>query len=302
MKIYLAGRNGLVGSAFCQYYSSLGEDFISTESSEVDLRDYNQVKLFLLQNKPDVVILSAAKHGGIESYRNHPLEYYRDNLLISLNVINGAAENGIKFLINIGASCVYADGLKGPLKENQLFLGAVQKPTEPYGFAKAAGMKLCEYYNLSNGWRYLSILPVNLYGNGIGYHLDTSTVIPAMMKRFHEAVINQKEDVSIWGTGKVKREFLHVTDLVRAVDMIIKSNYSEPYINVGYGKMFSINEIAYMLKQISGFDGTITHDLSKPDGAQRETLDCSNIISLGWQPKVDLFDGLKELYKNYCER
>ncbi len=298
MKIYLAGRNGLLGTAFCRYYRKLGGDFLSTSSAEVDLRDKSQVDAFLRLHRPDVVILSAAKHGGIENYSRFPLEYYRDNLLISTNVINAAAENGVGTLINIGASCVYAENLPGPLREEQLYDGPVQKATEPYGLAKAAGMKLCEYYNRCGSLRYLSLLPVNLYGNGVGYKPDLSSVLPSMMRRFHEAVAEGKSSVSIWGSGNARREFLHAEDLVRAADLVINSHFSEPYINVGSSKMYTINQIAEISAKIAGFSGKITHDLSKPEGAQREMLDCSRLNALGWAPKVDLYDGLSELYRN----
>lgn len=298
MIIYLAGKNGLVGNALCEYYKHLNEQFIATSSAEVDLTNTQQTMDFIEKVKPDVIILSAAKHGGIKSYSENPLEYYRDNVAISTNVINAAAKNGVKTLINIGASCVYAEEIRGPLKEEHLFWGPVQKATEPYGLAKAVGMKLCEYYNTCRGLRYISLLPVNLYGDGIGYQVDTSTVIPAMMSRFHDAVMKNYNHVDLWGSGLVKREFLHVSDFVEAIHTIIKSTFHAPYINIGYGEMHTINDVAEIIREISGYSGEIVHDLSKPEGAQRERLDCSKIYSLGWQPKIKLREGLRNLYCN----
>ena len=282
MKIYLAGKNGLLGSSIRTYY----------KDKDVDLRT----------TQPDVMILSAAKHGGVASYMNSPLEYYRDNLLISLNSINAAAENGVERLINIGASCVYAEGLKGPLTENMLFAGPVQKPTESYGMAKAVGMKLCEYYNSCMGLKYTSVLPPNLYGDGEGYTPDLSSVLPAMMDRFHNTVVNGTDTVTIWGSGRVRREFLHVQDLVKAIDVLIDTDFSEPYVNIGASEMCTINQLAELMKEVTGYRGEIIHDLSKPEGAQREQLDCTKISSLGWKPKIDLRQGLlqryNKIYKN----
>lgn len=292
----------MVGSAICKYYQDQNIELLTTSSAEVDLRDHRQISEYLRQVRPDVMILSAAKHGGVASYMSSPLEYYRDNLLIFMNSINAAAENGIGRLINIGASCVYSEGLKGPLTENMLYSGPVQKATEPYGMAKAAGMKLCEYYNTSMGLRYTSILPPNLYGDGEGYLPDMSSVLPAMMDRFHSAAVSGVDAVTIWGSGSARREFLHINDFVRAIDTMINSDYFEPYINVGAANMYTINELAEFMREISGFRGEIVHDLSKPEGAQREKLDCGKIMSLGWKPEIDLREGLlrryDKLYRN----
>ena len=298
MKIYLAGRNGLVGSAVCKYYRDKDVELISTTSAQVDLRDRSQADKFIRDNRPDVMILSAARHGGIESYRDAPLETYRDNLAISMNALNAAAENGVEKVINIGASCVYSEGLKGPLTEDMLYSGPVQKPTEPYGMAKAAGMKLCEYYNKCRGLRYISVLPPNLYGDGVGYKADMSSVLPGMMDRFHDAAKNNKASVTIWGSGNVRREFLHVDDLVRAIDILINSDLSEPYVNIGGSEMYTIDQLAGIMKDVCGFTGEILHDLTKPEGAQREKLDCGRINSLGWRPEISLYEGLLGMYRN----
>lgn len=296
MKIYLAGKNGLLGSAIRGYYKEKGVELVATASDEVDLRDYGQISGYLREAGPDVMILSAAKHGGVASYMSSPLEYYRDNLLIAVNAINAAAENGVKRLINIGASCVYAEGLKGPLTEDMIFSGPVQKATEPYGMAKAAGMKLCEYYNSQMGLKYTSVLPPNLYGDGIGYSPDLSSVLPSMMERFHRAARDGANSVTIWGSGLARREFLHAHDLARAIDVLIESGFDEPYINVGPAEMCTINQLAELMKEVTGFSGTIEHDMTKPEGAQREKLDCAKIRSLGWKPEIDLRRGLLQCY------
>ncbi len=302
MKIYLAGKNGLVGSALCNYFYDKNVELLTTTSSEVDLRDFRQIDDYLNHARPDVMILSAAKHGGIASYMSSPLEYYRDNLLISVNAINAAAKNGIGRLINIGASCVYSESLKGPLTEDKIYTGPVQKATEPYGLAKAAGMKLCEYYNISKGLRYTSILPCNLYGDGEGYSPNMSSVIPAMMERFHNAIVNAEESVTIWGSGKARREFLHVKDFARAVGVLVDSNFFEPYINVGDLEMYTVNQLADIIKKASGYQGKIKHDLSKPEGAQREKLDCTKVFALGWKPVINLQEGLFQRYRKGYEK
>lgn len=301
MRIYLAGKRGLVGSAFCRYYQDKDVEFIATESAQVDLRDHSQVADFIKSVRPDVMVLSAAKHGGIESYRDEPLETYRDNLAISMNALNAAAENGVKRVINIGASCVYSESMKGPLTEDMLYAGPVQKATEPYGMAKAAGMKLCEYYNKCLGMQYVSVLPPNLYGDGIGYRPDVSSILPGMMERFHEAVEHAGRTVTVWGSGRVRREFLHVSDLVRAIDTLINSDFSEPYINVAGAEMYTVREVAEIMAKVCGFTGEIVQDLSKPEGAQREKLDNSRITALGWQPAFTLYDGLLGMYRNLYE-
>ena len=298
MKIYLAGKRGLLGNAVCRYYQNKDVEFIATASSQVDLRDQKQIDGFIRSSKPDVMILSAARHGGIESYRDMPLETYRDNLAIAANAINAAADNGVERVIYIGASCVYSEGQKGPLTEDMLFAGPVQKATEPYGLAKAAGMKLCEYYNRCWGLKYVSVLPPNLYGDGVGYKVDTSSVLPGMMGRFHEATEQGKKTVTIWGSGNARREFLHVRDLARAVDMLINSDFSEPYINISGPEMYTINEVAGIMAKVCEYTGEIIHDLSKPEGAQREKLDNSKISSLGWQPETGLLEGLQGMYHN----
>lgn len=298
MKIYLAGKRGLLGSALCGYYQGRDVEFIATSSVQVDLRDYSQIERFLRENKPDVMILSAARHGGIESYRDMPLETYRDNLAIGMNALNAAAESGVDQVIYIGASCAYSEGQKGPLTEDMLFTGPVQKATEPYGMAKAAGMKLCEYYNRCRGLRYISVLPPNLYGDGVGYKPDLSSVLPGMMDRFREAVEQGKKTVTIWGSGNARREFLHVHDLARAINMLINSSFSEPYINISGPEMYTINELAGVMARVCGYAGEIVHDLSKPEGAQREKLDCGRINALGWKPEIGLYEGLQGMYRN----
>lgn len=298
MRVYLAGKRGLLGSALCEYYRDKDVEFTATSSAEVDLRDYRQIWQFIRRNRPDVMILSAARHGGIESYRDMALETYRDNLAIAANAINAAADNGIEQVIYIGASCVYPEGQKGPLTEDMLFTGPVQKATESYGMAKAAGMKLCEYYNRCGGLRYISVLPPNLYGGGMGYKVDMSSVLPGMMGRFHEAVEQGKKTVTIWGSGNARREFLHVRDLARAIDTVINSDFSEPYINISGPEMYTINEVAGIMAKVCRYTGEIVHDLSKPEGAQREKLSDEKIGTLGWRPAIGLFAGLQGMYRN----
>ena len=299
-KIYVAGENGLVGSNIIRHLKDTEANIISTNSSTLDLRNRVAVEQFFDQNKPDCVILVAAKHGGIGAYANSPVEYFEDNLQICSNVIRCAYEFGVERLINIGASCVYEEKKGGLLKECDYDNSAVQKSTEPYGLAKLCGIKLCEYYNQEKGTEFVSVLPTNLYGNGIGYTLDESSVLPSMLKRFYHAKQNELKRTVIWGDGKVHREFLHISDFVRAISLLINTDELKYTLyNLGSGEVVSINELATMVADIVGYHGEIVNDLSKPNGANRGVLECSRIHELGWEPKIFLYEGIREMYLNW---
>lgn len=299
-KIYVAGENGLVGSGLVRSLRADGKYVISTNSSALDLRDSAKVREFFRAERPDRVVLVAAKHGGIGAYQNEPFEYLNDNVLIFGNVIRASYEFNVKRLINIGASCVYEGAAGQILREEDYDKSAVQKPTEPYGLAKLYGMKLCEYCNMEKGTSFISVLPTNLYGNGIGYRLDSSSVLPAMIERFHKAKIERAEQTAIWGDGKAHREFLHVRDFVKAISLLLFAD-TLPYTmyNIGSGEQVTVHELARLVAEVVGYRGRIVNDLSKPNGAERGILSCERIRSLGWRPEIPLKEGLTELYANW---
>ena len=302
-KIYIAGENGLVGSQLIRSLKAAGKNIVSTTSDKLDLRDSEKVHNFFNSERPDHVVLVAARHGGIGEYQQNPVEYLDDNVRIFGNVIRTSYEFGVKRLINIGASCVYEGTAGQLLREADYDKSAVQKPTEPYGIAKLYGMKLCEYYNREKGTEFISLLPTNLYGDGLGYHVDESSVLPAMLRRFHIAKLEGKECVKIWGDGKSHREFLHVRDFVEAISVLLLTD-EIPYTmyNIGSGEVLTINELAVMVAQIVGYAGEIFNDLSKPSGADRGILDCSRIRQMGWKPRISLLQGVSELYANLVQQ
>lgn len=299
-KICIAGGHGLVGTALVRRLKNDGYDFSASADKGIDLRDYNKIRAFFEFEKPSCVILVAAKHGGISEYESKPVEYFRDNLLICLNVITAAFDAGIEKLINIGASCVYASDPKGIYKEENYDMQAVQKSTEPYGIAKLTGMKLCEYYNREYGTNYISLLPVNIYGDGNDYKIDYSSVLPAMVQRFYKAKREGLHYVEIWGDGKNTREFLFVDDFIDAVKLVIDiDNLPAHMFNIGGIENITINDLAKMIAEVVGFEGEIRNDLTKPGGSSRGRIEISRIMKLGWKPKTSLKDGITRFYEHY---
>lgn len=302
-KIYVAGERGLVGTNLVRWLKALSLDVISTNSDILDLRNRAATERFFHQARPDSVVLVAARHGGIGAYQEKPVEYLEDNIQIFSNVIHCCYQFNVKRLINLGASCVY-EGVYGSCpKEEDYDKHMVQKPTEPYGIAKLYGMKLCEYYNREKGTEFISLLPTNIYGDGLGYRVDESSVLPAMLRRFHMAKAEGKNSVEIWGDGTSHREFLHVRDFVKAISMLLLAD-EMPYTmyNVGSGEAMTINELANTVAQVVGYTGNILNDLSKPGGADRGVLDCSRIRQSGWKPEVSLRQGVSELYANLVQQ
>lgn len=299
-KICIAGGHGLVGTALVRRLKSDGYDYWASADSGLDLRDYEKTRAFFETRKPDCIILVAAKHGGIEEYNSKPVEYFRDNLLICTSVITAAFDAGVKKLINIGASCVYGSDPSVVYQEEDYDKQAVQINTEPYGLAKLSGMKLCEYYNKEYGTDYISLLPVNMYGDGKGYKIDYSSVLPALVDRFHKAKVDGMDYVEIWGDGKNTREFLYVDDFVDAVEQIVDID-AVPYhmFNIGGYENLSINDLAKTVADVVGYKGEIKNDLSKPSGSSRGTIETSRIAELGWKPKTSMHDGLAMFYDNY---
>ena len=303
-KIYVAGHRGLVGSAIMRKLKKEGyNNLVYRTSSQLDLRRQEKVEEFFKKEKPEYVILAAAKVGGIQANDTYSAEFLYDNLMIESNVIDAAYQNDVKKLLFLGSSCIYPKFADQPMKEEYLLSGKLESTNEGYAVAKITGIKLCEHYNKQYGTNFISAMPTNLYGPNDNFDLETSHVLPALIRKFHEAKVNDEDEVVIWGTGKPKREFLHVDDLADAL-LYLMNNYSgDQFVNVGVGKDISILELAELIKDIVDFEGEIVNDLSKPDGTPRKLLDVSRLNDLGWEAQISLEEGIKDTYewfkKNY---
>ena len=314
-KIYVAGHRGMVGSAIVRQLKAKGYDNIVTRThAELDLTNQAAVKTFFEQEKPDQVYLAAAKVGGIHANNTYPAEFIYQNLMLEANVIHQAFESGVKKLLFLGSSCIYPKLASQPMGEDALLTGLLEPTNEPYAIAKIAGIKLCESYNRqygqSHGIDYRSVMPTNLYGPGDNYHPENSHVIPALIRRFHEAKISNASEVLIWGTGTPKREFLYVDDMAAASVFVmdlakdIYRQHTSPmqsHINVGFGGDITIAELANAVGAAVGYRGRIAFDSSKPDGAPRKWMDSGRLNRLGWQAKVDLGIGLEQAYTDFLK-
>jgi GDP-L-fucose synthase len=312
-KIYVAGHRGMVGSAIVRNLKEQGyKNIIVRTHAELDLTNQAAVKTFFEAEKPDQVYLAAAKVGGIHANNTFPAEFIYQNLMIEVNVIHQAFVSGVKKLLFLGSSCIYPKMADQPMSEDALLTGKLEPTNEPYAIAKIAGIKLCESYNRqygqSHGIDYRSVMPTNLYGPGDNYHPENSHVIPALIRRFHEAKSNNLPEVVIWGTGTPRREFLYVDDMAAASVFVMeldKAIYDtqtilmESHINVGYGGDITINELAYLISQVTDFKGKILFDHSKADGAPRKWMDSEKLNQLGWTPRIDLGEGLKMAYEDF---
>jgi len=300
--IYIAGHRGMVGSAIVRLLESQGyHKLILRTSKELDLRNQLQVTEFYNTEKPEYVIVAAAKVGGIIANNIYRADFLYDNLAIEMNLIHGAYQAGVKKLLFLGSSCIYPKDAPQPLKEEYLLSGFLESTNEPYAISKIAGIKLCESYRDQYGCNFVSAMPANLYGPNDNYDLQNSHVLPALIRKFHQAKIEGQKHVEIWGSGKPQREFLHVDDLAEAC-LFIMNNYNERlFLNVGFGEDLSILELAHLVKQIVGFEGAIILDQEKPDGTFRKLLDSSRLMTLGWKPKIHLKDGIKRTYESYLK-
>jgi GDP-L-fucose synthase len=312
-KIYVAGHRGMVGSAIVRALQSQGQSNLLTRThAELDLTNQGTVQAFFAQEKPDQVYLAAAKVGGIHANNTYPAEFIYQNLMVQANVIDAAFRNGVKKLLFLGSSCIYPRLAEQPMLEDALLTGLLEPTNEPYAIAKIAGIKLCESYNrqygASHGVDYRSVMPTNLYGPGDNYHPENSHVIPALIRRFHEAKVSGAPSVSIWGSGAPRREFLYVDDMAAASVYVMNlaqgtyQQHTQPmlsHINVGFGSDVTIAELAQAVRQTVGYGGTIEFDSSKPDGAPRKWMDSSRLNALGWQAKVRLEEGLLLAYQNF---
>jgi len=296
-KIYIAGHNGMVGSALVRNLKS--KDFnnlIYKSSSDLDLANQNDVDYYFKWEKPEYIFLAAAKVGGIHANNTLRAEFIFSNLQIQMNVIDTAHKYGVKKLQFLGSSCIYPKESPQPIKEDYLLTGKLEPTNQPYAIAKIAGIEICNAYRHQYGCNYISVMPTNLYGPNDNYDLQSSHVLPALLRKFHEAKKNNKPEVTMWGTGKPKREFLHVDDMADACVYLMQHHNSEQIINIGTGEDISIIELARLIKEITGYKGTIKHDYDKPDGTSRKQLDVTLLHSLGWEHKVSLEDGVASVY------
>ncbi len=298
-KFLVCGHRGMVGSAVVRKLRSEGYDNLLLETSkELDLRDQQQVAAYFAANKPDFVFLAAAKVGGIHANNTRRGEFIFDNLMIQNNVIHQSYLHSVQKLVFLGSSCIYPKMATQPIKEEYLLTGPLEHTNEPYAIAKIAGLKMCGAYHSQYGCNFISLMPTNLYGPNDNYDLQNSHVLPALLRKFHEAKVNQSPSVSIWGTGSPQREFLHVDDLADACWHLFK-NYNEPsLVNIGTGEDLSIKDLALMIKEITGFEGQLDFDTSKPDGTPRKLLDVSKLHNLGWKHQIDLKEGIAKVYAN----
>jgi GDP-L-fucose synthase len=301
-KIYVAGHRGMAGSAIVRNLKTKKfTNLIFRTSAELDLKNREAVQSFFEKEKPEYVFLAAAKVGGILANNTYPAEFLYDNLLIESNVIHQSYLSGVKKLLFLGSSCIYPKLAPQPLKEEYLLSGYLEPTNESYAIAKIAGIKLCESYSRQYGCNFISAMPTNLYGPNDNYDLEKSHVLPALIRKFHEAKVGNKEEVILWGTGIPKREFLHVNDMAEAC-VFLMENYNETlFVNIGYGSDVTITELAEIIKNIIGFEGKITYDNSKPDGTLRKLMDSSRMHSLGWKPKIFLKDGINKTYKEFLK-
>jgi len=300
-KIYIAGHRGMVGSALLRKLQAEGYDnFALKTSKELDLRNQTQVYDFFEQEKPDYVFLAAAKVGGIMANNLFRAEFIYENIMIQSNVIHAAYVHGAKKLMFLGSSCIYPKMAPQPLKEDYLLTGPLEYTNEPYAIAKIAGIKMCDAYRSQYGSSFISVMPTNLYGPNDNYDLQSSHVLPALIRKFHEAKVNGDSSVTIWGTGKPRREFLHADDLADACYFLML-NYDEAgLVNIGTGEDLEIGELAVMIRDIVGFKGEIVHDTSKPDGTPRKLMDVSKLHSLGWKHQMELRQGLEKVYEEFA--
>jgi len=302
-KVFVAGHRGLVGSAVLRRLKAEGfVNLVIRTRDELDLRDQAAVNRFFEEERPEYVFLSAAKVGGILANSTYPADFIRDNLQIQTNVIDAAYRSGSKKLLFLGSSCIYPKHAPQPMKEEHLLTGPLEPTNEWYAIAKIAGIKMAQAYHRQYGFNTISLMPTNLYGPGDNFDLETSHVIPALIRKFHEAKVRGEPHVVVWGTGKPRREFLHVDDLADAAVFLMRNYDGEAFVNVGVGQDISIRELAELIREVVGFEGEIRFDTSKPDGTPRKLLDVSKLNALGWRARIPLREGLRQTYQWYVER
>lgn len=305
MRIYVAGHRGMVGSAILRRLEAAGVETITRSRHELDLTAQAEVRAFYERARPDAVVVAAAKVGGIHANNSYPASFIYENLMIEANLIHGAYEAGVERLLFLGSSCIYPREAPQPMPESALLTGVLEPTNEPYAIAKIAGIKLCESYNRQYGTDYRSVMPTNLYGPGDNFHPENSHVLPALIRRFHEAVVSGAEEVTVWGSGRPRREFLHVDDMAEASLFVMNlardtyARHTQPmlsHINVGTGTDVSIADLARIVAEVTGFTGRVRFDASKPDGTMRKLMDVSRLTAMGWSAKTDLRQGIAATY------
>lgn len=299
--VLVFGAEGLVGSALIRQLEHKNCHCIGAARGDADLTRAADTAALIQKHRPDAIILAAAKVGGILANRDHPVPFLEDNLLIQLNVLRAAHEANIDRLLLLGSSCIYPKHAPQPISESSLMTGPLEPTNDAYAIAKIAGIRLIDAYRQQYGRRWISAMPTNLYGSNDNFNLESSHVLPALLRKFHEAKVSGHSTVEIWGTGKVRREFMHVEDCAEALVYLLQTYDASGPINIGYGQDISIKTVAEMIKEITGYAGEIIHDLSKPDGTPAKLMDNTRLRGLGWSPKIDLRHGLDQTYRWYIE-
>ncbi len=311
MKYFVAGHCGMVGGAISRQLQARGAKLVQRTRTELDLTDQSAVRTFMQSERPDVVVLAAAKVGGIHANNTYPAEFIYENMIIQANVIHQAFAAGVERLLFLGSSCIYPKFATQPMSESALLTGPLEPTNEPYAIAKIAGIKLCESYNRQYGTDYRSVMPTNLYGPGDNFHPENSHVLPALIRRFHEAAQNGVGEVVIWGTGEPMREFLHVDDMAEASLFVLdldKNSYNREttpmlsHVNVGSGKDITIQKLAETIADVTGFSGKLTFDRTRPDGSPRKLMDVNRLAKMGWKSKIALKNGIRETYEWYLSK
>jgi GDP-L-fucose synthase len=301
-KIYVAGHRGMVGSAIVRKLAQEGfKNLLLKTSAELDLRNQEAVADFFKKEKPVYVFLAAAKVGGILANNIYRADFLYDNLMIQNNVIHAAYKNAVNKLMFLGSSCIYPKLAPQPLKEEYLLTGELEPTNEPYAIAKIAGIKLCDAHRSQYNCNFISVMPTNLYGPNDNYDLNNSHVLPALIRKFHEAKLNKEKTVTIWGSGKPRREFLHADDLADACYFLMQQYNDAGFVNVGTSEDLEIKELALLIKKITGYEGEIVHDLSKPDGTPRKLMDVAKLKKMGWQAKIGLEEGIQKVYHDFIK-
>ncbi len=299
-RIFVAGHRGLVGSALTRRLTQDGyTNLIVAGRETLDLLDPEAVSRFMRAERPQFVFMAAARVGGILANNTYPVEFLRDNLAVQLNLIESSYRNDVTKLMFLGSSCIYPKFAQQPMKEEYLLTGELEPTNEAYAIAKIAGIKLCQSYNRQYGTNYISVMPTNLYGPGDNFDLTSSHVLPALIRKFHDATLSGQEAVTVWGTGTPRREFLHVDDLADACVHIMQTHDGSEIVNIGYGSDISIGEVAAMVREVVQYPGNVVFDTSKPDGTPRKLLDTSRLRALGWAPRIDLHQGIERTYEWY---
>ncbi|MGO7184056.1 GDP-L-fucose synthase family protein [Rhizobium brockwellii] len=300
-RVYVAGHRGMVGSAIVRRLASEGCEILTATRAEVDLRRQDQVEAWMSKHRPDAVFLAAARVGGILANATYPADFLYDNLILQANVIHAAHKTHVEKLMFLGSSCIYPKFADQPIIEDSLLTGSLEPTNEWYAIAKIAGLKLCQAYRKQHGNDFISAMPTNLYGPGDNFDLGSSHVMPALIRKTHEAKVSRQQEISVWGTGTPRREFLHVDDCADACLHLMKTYSAESHVNVGCGEDITILELAYLVSEIVGFEGKITRDLTKPDGTPRKLLSVDKLRTLGWSPRIGLKEGIADAYHSFLD-